>query len=162
MSHSPHLKQHYLGKMLQFPSNRGRRLHLCIIERKAKPFIANLKARIEDKAKKWNWSLNHNSEIMAAQVYMNWWHLSSNEKKTKPINGNPKENYWRPIPNPKNGNTAPRPELERDFAARGLTISISVEVFLQELRFEMNYFIQCWKSCYLIFWELRFEMSNLI
>ena len=78
---------------------------------------------------------------MTAQVYMNFLHLSSKEKKTNSINGNPKENYWRLIPSPKNALTVPRPELQRDLAVRGLTNSISVEVFLQELRFEMNYFI---------------------
>ncbi len=60
-SHSPHLKQDDLGEMIQFLNIRGRRLHLCTIvqvllsrklERKAKPIIANPKARIGDEAKK--------------------------------------------------------------------------------------------------------------
>ena len=63
-SHSWHLKQDDLGKMMQFLSIRGRRLHLLLsrmLERKANPSLPTLMPELETKQKKRRWSPNHNN-----------------------------------------------------------------------------------------------------
>ena len=163
---------------------------LQVVERKAKPVIANPKARIEDKAKNGNeaWTIT----VISWQHKCTWIGdiYEVKRRRPSPSIATPKENYWRLILNQQNWNKVPRPELQRDLAVRGLTITISVEAFLQEMRFEiwnlifhsmlkellsdflrieiwdeqpnLNLILGFSQHASFWFWELRFEMRYFI